>query len=181
MTRISGEASFIEYEWRPSSDPAHGTEEGRGWFHANSKKQALHMADIWRAELRQRRVGDWEPFDPHLTDDGVAAPPADQTVQQVRQHLGSGVAAESATTTAAPSSPSCAGCYFPPTDDVPEEPSYPDIDPACPVHASMPTREQVTGRLAEAMAQSWMGDEVDCADVATILTPAVLTMIAGAS
>lgn len=41
----------------------------------------------------------------HLTDDGVAAPPADQTVQQVQQHLGSGVAAERATTTAAPSSP----------------------------------------------------------------------------
>jgi hypothetical protein len=75
----------------------------------------------------------------------------------------------------------CTGCYLPSFDDVPEEPSYPDIDPACPVHASMPTREWVEGVLAESMAASWMGDEVDCADVATILTPVVLALIGGAS
>jgi hypothetical protein len=41
-------------------------------------------------------------------------------------------------------------------------------------------REQIAERLAEAMADSWMGDEVDCADVATILTPAVAALIEGA-
>lgn len=42
-----------------------------------------------------------------------------------------------------------------------------------------PAHEQIEERLAEAMAASWMGDEVDCADVAAILAPAVVALVQG--
>lgn len=43
----------------------------------------------------------------------------------------------------------------------------------------MPTHDQIEERLADAMADSWMGDAVDCADVAAILTPTVLALLNG--
>lgn len=68
--------SFLQYEWRPRSDPHYGKEEGAGWFHGNSFEHVLHMADLWGAELRCRPVGDWATFAPPTDDGAGETPPA---------------------------------------------------------------------------------------------------------
>lgn len=161
------------------------------------------------AEHQDVHGATWTPL-PHLTDDGATAPPADPNGTPAP--TGADQAAESATTTAAPSSPHpcghepLVGLY----DDTRtltihgsmnhevviklgnQEPFFTWADSFlatahCAAYeageGATPAidREQISERLAEAMADSWMGDEVDCADVATILAPAVVALIEGAS
>lgn len=70
------------------------------WMRGLDVRDLYRLTDMVLAEID--RVPDIsELVYPQTTDGGAASPPADQTGQQVSQHLGSGAAAERATAKAA--------------------------------------------------------------------------------